>query len=83
MSQHSSEVTAELEKHNQSFSEFCYLHKTNQNSREVARLSLGKPSAAAIATVLKVAIETDEQVLSLLGTAALNYVLTNFSQFSP
>ncbi len=40
-------------------------------------------SAAAIATVLPAAKETDERVLSLLGTAALNYVLTSFFPFSP
>jgi hypothetical protein len=40
-------------------------------------------SVAAIAIVLQVATEIDEQVLLLLGIAALNYAPTNLSQFSP
>jgi hypothetical protein len=44
---------------------------------------LTAPSAAAIAVVLRVATETDAQVLSPLDTAALNYAPTNLSQFSP
>jgi hypothetical protein len=41
------------------------------------------PSVIAIATVLKDAKETDERVLSLIDTAAVNYAPTNFSRFSP
>lgn len=44
---------------------------------------LTAPSAAAIAIVLRVATETDEPVLPILGTAALIDALTNLSQFSP
>jgi hypothetical protein len=44
---------------------------------------LTAPTAAATVTVLQVATETDEQALSLLGTAALNYAPTSLSQFSP
>jgi hypothetical protein len=44
---------------------------------------LTAPNAAAIATVLTAATETDEPILKPLDTAAPNYAPTNFSRFSP